>query len=253
MEHRFSRLPGDPAMLIVCPNCVSSYRADPELLQQSGGAIRCAHCLRVWTVEDPQGDRVDASTIPRIKVEPQLYAEIASSPARSQHAPSAQFTPPRQDRDGASLLRVILALVAVLAIATGGIGLRKSIVHAAPALGQAYAFVGLPVDEGSVFLQDVKTAMILEGATPVLTLDGVIENGRAVSSRVPDIRIVVRDVAAQGLYTWTVAAPKRTLAPGESVAFKSRLVAPPTSGHDVQVGFADARIVVSEAMVKGPR
>lgn len=240
-------------MLIVCPHCISSYRADPELLQQSGGAIRCAHCLRVWTVEGWQGERADAATIPRIVVEPRLYAENASRVARPQYAASAKFTPLQQDRGGASPLRGILAVVTILGIATGCIGLRKSIVHVAPVLGQVYALVGLPVDQGSISLQDVKTAMIIEGATPVLTLDGAIENSRAESSRVPDIRIVVRDVAAQGLYTWTIAAPKRTLAPGESVAFKSRLVAPPTNGHDIQVGFADTRIVVSEAMVKGPR
>jgi predicted Zn finger-like uncharacterized protein len=35
-------------MLIVCPNCATSYRVTPESLGESGRAVRCKTCHNVW-------------------------------------------------------------------------------------------------------------------------------------------------------------------------------------------------------------
>ncbi len=35
-------------MLIVCPNCATSYRLDPEILGDSGRSVRCTTCHNLW-------------------------------------------------------------------------------------------------------------------------------------------------------------------------------------------------------------
>lgn len=36
------------AMLIVCPNCATSYKVEPDSLGQEGRSVRCARCQDVW-------------------------------------------------------------------------------------------------------------------------------------------------------------------------------------------------------------
>ena len=35
-------------MLIVCPNCATSYRVTPKSLGDTGRAVRCVTCHNVW-------------------------------------------------------------------------------------------------------------------------------------------------------------------------------------------------------------
>src|SRR4051812_42065540 len=35
-------------MLIVCPNCATSYQVEPHSLGQDGRSVRCARCRNVW-------------------------------------------------------------------------------------------------------------------------------------------------------------------------------------------------------------
>ena len=243
-------------MLIVCPNCVSSYRVNPDILRLSQGVVRCAQCRRSWSLAE-DGHEAWAFDGERPVPQSEASAGKLTAGARALDAQPHAAKPPRArrvaDTEQSSPVRAVAAVLLLLALMTGAIGWRRPIVHAAPALAPIYALVGLQANESSLTLQDVKTAMVREGTTPVLTLEGTIENGRKTVARVPNIRIVVRDQAEQSVYTWTAAAPKTSLAPGETVTFKSRLVAPPGNGHDLEVGFADAHAVLSEAMVKGTR
>ena len=43
----------ESAMLIVCPNCATSYRVTSESLGETGRAVRCVTCHNVW-VEQPR-------------------------------------------------------------------------------------------------------------------------------------------------------------------------------------------------------
>ncbi len=49
-------------MLIVCPNCATSYRVEPSSLTAAGRSVRCVRCRSVWFAHDP-GARSDASAL----------------------------------------------------------------------------------------------------------------------------------------------------------------------------------------------
>ena len=111
-----------------------------------------------------------------------------------------------------------------------------------PAAGALYAAVGLPVNPDGLALRDVRSGLVADGGKTVLMLEGTISNLRGADTPVPALAVVVRDADRTPLYAWTAPAPKATLAKGETVAFRSRLAAPPASGRDVRVTFADASV-----------
>src|SRR5262245_42468669 len=41
-------------MLIVCPNCSTSYAIDPTSLGSAGRTVRCARCKTSWFAEGPK-------------------------------------------------------------------------------------------------------------------------------------------------------------------------------------------------------
>jgi predicted Zn finger-like uncharacterized protein len=73
-------------MLIVCPNCSTAYRIQPDTLGAGGRAVRCASCKQAWFAT------------PASMVEEAMMAAPAAAPARAA-PPAAQ--PPAQDDFGA--------------------------------------------------------------------------------------------------------------------------------------------------------
>jgi predicted Zn finger-like uncharacterized protein len=73
-------------MLIVCPNCSTAYRIQPDTLGAGGRAVRCAGCKQAWFAT------------PASMVEEAMMAAPAAASARAA-APAAQ--PPAPDDFGA--------------------------------------------------------------------------------------------------------------------------------------------------------
>lgn len=44
----------DSPMLIVCPNCTTSYQVDGSSLGPTGRSVRCVRCRHVWFARDPE-------------------------------------------------------------------------------------------------------------------------------------------------------------------------------------------------------
>src|SRR5688572_15172071 len=40
-------------MLIVCPNCATSYRVEPSSLGAAGRSVRCVRCRTIWFTREP--------------------------------------------------------------------------------------------------------------------------------------------------------------------------------------------------------
>src|SRR5580704_15591732 len=48
-------------MLIVCPNCATSYDVDVASLRPNGRRVRCVRCHSVWQAELPHAERLIAA------------------------------------------------------------------------------------------------------------------------------------------------------------------------------------------------
>ncbi|MGA9825529.1 MAG: hypothetical protein WBQ53_11920, partial [Methylocystis sp.] len=159
------------------------------------------------------------------------YEELWREPRRL--AASISVAPAPRDR-----LPGWAAIVAILMGASALIALREKIVAVAPPAAKAFAAIGLPVNLAGLELREVRSHIEMDGARKVLAVEGEIANVRRESRSVPPVALTVRGEDGQAKYAWITRAAKSRLEPGETIAFRARLAAPPESGADVLVRFS---------------
>jgi predicted Zn finger-like uncharacterized protein len=129
------------------------------------------------------------------------------------------------------------ALLALILLDLGLIGWRAEIVRAAPQTASLYAAIGLPVNLRGLVLADVTTEMQTHEGVQVLLVQGRIESTAKRTVEVPRLRFAVRNGGGSEIYTWTALPNRSLLAPGDTLAFQSRLASPPPETRDVLVRF----------------
>ncbi len=110
-----------------------------------------------------------------------------------------------------------------------------------PDFASLYELAGLKVNLRGLDFSGVETRREMDGSTPVLVVEGMIENVTAAERPVPMIRFALISSNEREVYAWTMEPPKPSLAAGESMRFKSRLSTPPDSAVDAVVRFTDRR------------
>jgi hypothetical protein len=159
------------------------------------------------------------------------YEELWREPRRL--AASISVAPAPRDR-----VPGWAAVVAILMGVSALIALREKIVDVAPPAAKAFAAIGLPVNLAGLELREVRSHIEMDGARKVLAVEGEMANTRRESRSVPPMALTVRGEDGQAKYAWTTRAAKSRLEPGETIAFRARLAAPPESGADVLVRFS---------------
>jgi hypothetical protein len=150
---------------------------------------------------------------------------------------------PKQWHWPLSLLQTAIVVLAILDIVV--IGWRNGIVRLLPQTASFYASIGLPVNLRDVVFQDIATTMEQHEGVPILVVEGNIVNDARKAVDVPRIKFAVRNASNQEIYSWTAVPPRGNLAPGEAVAFHSRLASPPPESRDVLVRFLTRRDIVA--------
>ncbi len=117
----------------------------------------------------------------------------------------------------------------------------RAIVQSAPQMASFYAAIGLPVNLRDLVLRELKTFNETRDGVPTLVSDGVIASIGRTPVDVPRLRLALRDATRREIVSWTAVPAQSTLAPGETLAFRSRLASPPEHGHDVVVRFLNQR------------
>jgi hypothetical protein len=78
-----------------------------------------------------------------------------------------------------------------------------------------------------------------EDGQPVLVITGKLVNTSAKKLDVPPLRVVLSDANHRAIYNWSFDPAGKPLAPGQSVAFRTRLSNPPSEARHVEMRFAD--------------
>ncbi len=138
----------------------------------------------------------------------------------------------------------VLALLIVDALL---VGWRDEFVRVMPQTASFYALLGLNVNLRGMSFDGVGTSVEQNQGAPVLVVEGNIVNASGKLEDVPRLKFAVRNASGQEVYSWTAAPPRQTLAPGEAVAFHSRLASPPVEAHDVLVRFVTRRDILAGA------
>jgi predicted Zn finger-like uncharacterized protein len=141
--------------------------------------------------------------------------------------------------------RMPLAILALVALNAALIGWRADVVKVAPQTASLYAAIGLPVNLRGLSFTDVKTMTESHDGVQVLVVEGTIASTSQRVVEVPRLRFSVRNRGGQEVYAWTALPGRSGLAPGETLAFRSRLASPPPDTAEVLVRFFNRRDLVA--------
>jgi predicted Zn finger-like uncharacterized protein len=309
-------------MLIVCPNCATSYRVEPASLGAAGRSVRCVRCRTVWfapapaplpdaaapvtsvSSDDPGepaalppgdeaapaeplpgGDTTAAAAGPEqatadldVRADDEAPASLADRqefplpPLREPAAMAEPTTLAPLETHGVALLADPLpaddietfaarrvqrraarrrphwplpglpaALLMLVALNAALVGWRADVVRLVPQTASLYAAIGLPVNLRGLAFANVASATETHEGVPVLVVEGSIVSANERVAEVPRLRFSVRNRGGQEIYAWTALPSRSVLAPGETLAFRSRLASPPPEAHDVLVRFFNRR------------
>lgn len=213
---------------------------------ESGGADETSETTAVDRRDD------DAPT-PKPEAAPK--APAAAAPARrllrlpdirlrlKPRLPRPKFTLPRMP---AAVTRATpffgpLVFVTALLVVAGLVGFRTRIVAAAPGLAGFYAMVGMDVNLRGLTFGPIETLREIDNGQPVLVVEGTLANPTKQERDVPALRFALRDADTQELYAWSIDPKAAVIAAGDSLRYRTRLVAPPDRATDLQVRFVERR------------
>jgi hypothetical protein len=97
------------------------------------------------------------------------------------------------------------------------------------------------------WLRRVEQRHTIEGGTRVLSIKGEIANVSGRERKIPWMRFALRDGANAEVYRWILDSGARPLRPGESTAFVTRVAAPPETAKNLEIRFAHADEIGSNA------
>lgn len=126
-------------------------------------------------------------------------------------------------------------------VAIGLVVFRADVVTRLPGLAGLYRAVGLEVNLRGIVFGPIATLRETEDGKPVLVVEGTLANTTGEARAVPALRFALRDDDTQELYAWSIDPRATTIAAGDRLRFRTRLVAPPERAADLQVRFAERR------------
>lgn len=139
---------------------------------------------------------------------------------------------------GRLTIPIVPAIIAVeLAAIIAIVAWRSEIVRTMPQTASLFRAIGMPVNLRGLAFTDVHISADPHDGTPVLLVEGNIENTTRAAVGVPRLRFALRNSAQVELISWNAQPDQGSLAPGEALPFHSRLASPPADGHDVVVRF----------------
>jgi predicted Zn finger-like uncharacterized protein len=157
---------------------------------------------------------------------------------RARERNSLRLRIPRPRWPLAALPTAILALVAATAVI---LGWRTEVVRLLPQTASLYSAIGLGVNLRGLMFENIKTSHEMHEGVPVMVVEGEIVSVSKKPVEVPRLRFGVRNAAGYEIYSWTAVASRPIAAPGERIAFRSRLASPPAEARDVLVRFFNRR------------
>jgi predicted Zn finger-like uncharacterized protein len=249
-------------MLLICPNCAARYEVDGSKFPAAGRKVRCAKCGTTWHQATPQAEaepdqaeieavvfegREPESAVPIPESDPEVFQE--PEPVRAALSPTREIereeiveeaSRPSARNGGVVVALGWVALVAViLLIGFSAASFRAQIVDIWPQSASLFARMGMAVNTRGLDFTDIRHLNQTEDGQPVLVITGKLVNVGAQRRDVPPLRVTLSDANRHAIYDWSFEPSRSSLAPGQTVAFRTRLSNPPTAAVHVEIRFAD--------------
>jgi predicted Zn finger-like uncharacterized protein len=271
-------------MLIICPDCATSYEVEPSDLGPSGRKVRCTSCGSVWRAVPPEADPdtiesgadaheaepmlglEDMAPAANIKFDAMIGDEDPPQAAEDEEdvedidiedvafadpAPARVRRRPRGTAPRATRSRGLTYVATLgLALILGAVVWRDVVVSYVPDLAGLYSFAGLPVNLRGLEFRDMETVETTDDGIPQLIVRGTIENVTDDRVAVPRLRLAVRGISGREIFVWTAVPARSELEAGESLPFLAQLASPPAEGREIAVRFVSQRDGMQSAAVR---
>ena len=246
-------------MLLICPNCAARYEVDGSKFPAAGRKVRCAKCGTTWHQAVPQAEaepdqaEIEAVVFEGREPEPAPMPEPETfhdpEPTRVARAPVIdaereevfeEAHKPSAGKGGVLVALGWVALVAViLLIGFSAASFRTQIVDIWPQSASLFSHLGMAVNTRGLDFTDIRHLNQTEDGQPVLVITGKLVNVGAQKRDVPPLRVTLSDANRHAIYDWSFEPSRASLAPGQAIAFRTRLSNPPTAARHVEIRFAD--------------
>jgi hypothetical protein len=177
-----------------------------------------------------------APPLPDEAMPPPPFEEESYAPPEPAGTSQFEAAPPFRRRRNplrlwtwAAVIFALLAGATIAAVSYWGLPDWVPVSRPTFAIGQADLQLDFPADQ--------QERRQLPNGTEYFGASGTITNIGSTARDVPPILIVLRDARDRVVYSWEVQPPKRTLAPGESVAVNEAVTDVPRSARFAEIGW----------------
>lgn len=229
-------------MTLCCPSCSTHLEASAIPPDEEGDLAHCTACGHAWL--EARAIDITGEVLHR---EPQSapVAVIENLIAASREAQEA-FRYRRRHRRKHLVGWVALAVAASVPLLVA-LTLPERIVNALPATIVLYNWMGKDVNLYGLEIRSVEMKQLLVEGERVVSIRGELVNVSTTSRKVPWLRFGLVSDGQDEVYTWHLNTEARTLKPGEVKTFTTRLASPPDAARSVEIRFARADEIGSNA------
>jgi predicted Zn finger-like uncharacterized protein len=189
-------------------------------------------------------EQAEAAPEPMPEVQQPEVAEAQPSAADWREPPQAEaeddefspFPAPDEVEPGrrSPFLAILLLLIVVAAVAA-------AFWFYAPPEWKARLGVGTAGESPLALVTTHMDRQRLESGNELLTVTGRVINPTSKAQQVPPLRAQLRTRNGRVVYSWTIAPPAQTLAPGGSASFNSAEVNVPPGGEELTITLGEPR------------
>lgn len=235
-------------MIIACPSCTTRLDLPAHRREGDAGIIRCPSCGHGW---------LEASAI-EIAAEPALTVPLA---IENQSLPDTEiqhlvlvsrqaqkaFDLRRRRRRSVAVAWLSLALLSVSPAAIA-LAVPEKVVAALPSTIGLYDWLGREVNIYGLEIRGVELQHLLLEGQRVVAIKGSLVNVSGINRKIPWLRFGLLSGDRTEVYHWQLDTQSRPLKPGETTNFVTRIASPPETARMVEIRFARADEIGSNAM-----
>ncbi len=238
-------------MIVTCPSCATRHDFHNALRAPGDVRITCRSCGHRWIEIDAEAaidtERLRRTASPayarEIEDEPEDDVQHLVSAAREARAVFAEHRKLKTRRLKSWAAYGLFTAMPLV----GAAAFPETVVWAAPITALAYEKLGIDVNIYGLEIRRIEQQHALLKGKRVLSVKGEIVNTTGSLQKIPWLRFALQDATNADVYSWTLDTTSRPLRPGESTNFITRVQAPPETSQNLQIRFAHADEIGSNA------
>jgi Zn-finger nucleic acid-binding protein len=230
-----------------CPSCSARLDLPSRRSQDSVSAGKCPVCGSGWLEATAIEITAEPVRTPSPAIEqrdlPEVDVQQLVSASRQARADFSLRRRRRYSMAAAWLgLATLAASPAVIALA-----FPDRVVAAAPATIGLYDWLDREVNIYGLAFREVELQHLLLEGQRVIAVKGLVVNVSTNTRKIPWLRFGLRSADSTEVYQWQLDTQSRPLKPGESTSFITRIASPPETAETVEIRFARADEIGSNA------